>query len=204
MQIERIFYPVLTLGYGKRIGIWTIGCPHGCLNCSNPELWDTNPSKDISLDQIFAMISSISQPIDGVTITGGDPFEQIEEFAKLVHFIKTNITDDILIYSGYSMEELRSRRDVRIDLILEDIAVLIDGTYIEELNDNGPLRGSSNQVFHILNPKYESRYELLLKEKRKVQTVFYQRDLLTIGIPVKQYRIRMKKEFLKQGIQMKG
>ncbi len=46
MQIDRVLFPITTLGPGNRIGIWTIGCPHKCYNCSNPELWDANVNKD--------------------------------------------------------------------------------------------------------------------------------------------------------------
>ena len=108
LQIERIFYPIETLGYGKRIGIWTIGCSHGCFNCCNPELWDSNPNKNLSLLQIFTMLKSINQPVDGVTISGGDPFQQLEELDELVSFIAAEITDDILIYTGFTRNSCRT------------------------------------------------------------------------------------------------
>ena len=45
MYIDRIMFPVLTLGYGQRVGIWTLGCPRKCHKCSNPELQDINTKK---------------------------------------------------------------------------------------------------------------------------------------------------------------
>lgn len=200
MQIERIFYPLETLGYGKRIGIWTIGCPHACFNCSNPELWKENKKKDLPLPYIFQMLQSIEVPIDGVTITGGEPFQQVSDLRELIYFIKTNITEDILVYSGYTMDQLHKMNNPDIHFILNNIAVLIDGKYIEELNDNSPLKGSSNQIIHILNHQYKDRYEQLLKENRKVQTVVVQNDLIAFGIPLKHTKKTIRNELPNYGI----
>jgi len=188
MQIERIFYPVKTLGYGLRIGIWTIGCPHGCFNCSNPELWNENPNKDISMKKLFELFSTINGPIDGLTVTGGEPFSQPNELYELIKEFKLKYTDDILIYTGYTIEQLQSMKHEKIDEILNNIAVLIDGLYIEELNDNQPLRGSSNQRVHILNSSYREKYESLLSGKRTVQTVFNNDEIISIGIPLKGFK----------------
>jgi anaerobic ribonucleoside-triphosphate reductase activating protein len=87
MQIARVYYPVKTLGYGNRIGIWTVGCKHACQNCSNPELWDDDPSRDVPLETLFRMFDQIKYPIDGVTISGGDPFEQTAELIVLVQHL---------------------------------------------------------------------------------------------------------------------
>ncbi|WP_285755911.1 4Fe-4S single cluster domain-containing protein [Parageobacillus sp. G301] len=191
------------MGFGKRIGIWTIGCPHACLNCSNPELWEENRDKDLPMSIIFQMLRSIHQPIDGVTITGGEPFQQVDELAELVSFIHEEITDDILIYSGYTLRQLKSWKNENVNRILNTISVLIDGKYIEEKNDNKPLRGSANQKVHILNEKYRERYELLLKGKRSVQTVFFHDNVIAIGIPMKHTKQRLAEQLSHYGVQIK-
>lgn len=168
-----MFYPIEILGFGKRIGIWTIGCPHACLHCSNQELWEENPSKALPLSTIFQMLKSIHAPVDGITISGGEPFHQMEDLAKLVSFISQELTDDILVYSGYTLKQMESWKNRHASKILNTISVLIDGKYIEEKNDNQPLSGSFNQQVHILNEKYRDRYMEILKGHRKVQTVPY-------------------------------
>jgi anaerobic ribonucleoside-triphosphate reductase activating protein len=203
MQIARVYYPVKTLGYGDRIGIWMVGCKHGCENCSNPELWDADPQREVPLQSLFRLFSQIKQTVDGVTISGGDPFEQVDDLLELVQYIKTYVTEDILVYTGYTIEELRERTNPVIDAILGTIAVLIDGKYIEELNDNLSLRGSSNQKVHILNPAFSERYEPLISQQREVQTVFYQDNLLSIGIPRKHYREDLQQGLDEYGIQFK-
>ena len=73
------------------------------------------------------------------------PFLQAEELYELVHYLKQNITDDIIIYSGYKFEELKQMQSIYVDKILDLISVLIDGEYIDEQNDGIGIRGSSNQ-----------------------------------------------------------
>ena len=202
LEIERIFFPLETLGYGRRIGIWTIGCPHACFNCSNPELWNENKSKDLPLSYVYQMLRTIKDPIDGVTISGGEPFKQAKELSELIRFALTNISDDILVYSGYTLEQLKSWENPYVEDILNNIAALVDGKYVEGKNDNSPLKGSSNQVFHILNDKYRSRYEKLLMGKRQVQTVAVQDNVLALGIPLKNTRKTFQQQLPNYGIHM--
>lgn len=200
MQIERVFYPLETLGYGKRIGIWTIGCPHACFNCSNPELWDDNKKKDIPLSYVYQMLQAVQDPIDGVTISGGEPFQQPEELSELITFISAHISDDILVYSGYTRNQLKSWENPHVENILNTIAALVDGKYVEGKNDNSPLKGSSNQVVHILNEKYRNRYENLLKGERQVQTVAIEDGVLAFGIPLKNTRKTFEQQLPDYGI----
>ena len=82
MYIDRILYPIHTLGPGNRAVIWTKGCSKECKNCSNPELWHIGKAaKSRSVKELFQIILNISREnrIDGITFTGGDPIEQFDE-----------------------------------------------------------------------------------------------------------------------------
>lgn len=186
MRIARIIYPVNVLGPGNRIGIWTEGCFHGCKGCSNPELWDMRSGEEISVDIVFATISRICEihSIDGITITGGEPFLQAAELSRLTGKLRA-VTSDILVYSGYTFQELRNMNDPCVDSILRNSAVLIDGKYTEEKNICLPLRGSSNQKIIILNRDYEKRYEMYLAkqtERHPVQNFISGRSIISVGI----------------------
>ena len=177
MYIARILYPVEVLGPGKRIGIWFSGCSHGCVGCSNPELWQQQEKYKISIGDVLSLIHQISDanPVDGFTITGGDPIEQSEDLSLLLKELKT-ISDDILVYTGFGIEELTEKQ-------LENISVLIDGKYVEELNDNSLLRGSSNQRIHILDKKHQSKYETYLNsETNKIQNFTTNDGIVSVGI----------------------
>ncbi len=185
MQIDRIFFPVKTLGYGERIGIWTQGCVHHCTGCSNPELWDKAPEKEVSIQRIIEHVQSIGRA-DGVTITGGDPFLQSSELARLVRELKRAGLDDILVYTGYLFEELKEKGEDET-YILKNIAVLIDGPYVDSLNDNKSIRGSSNQRIIILNQKYAARYDGAIDWKRETQIINNNNYIQAIGLPLKKY-----------------
>lgn len=177
MYIARILYPVEVLGPGKRIGIWFCGCSHKCKGCSNPELWQQQEKYKISIDDVVSLIHQISDtnPVDGFTITGGDPMEQSDELSTLLKKLKV-ISDDILVYTGFEIEELTEKQ-------LENISVLIDGRYKEELNDNSLLRGSSNQRIHILEETQRVKYEAYLNtESNKIQNFTTNDGVVSVGI----------------------
>ena len=77
MYVDRVLFPVTALGPGKRIAVWLVGCHRHCPGCANPELWSPKPSQKISVEKLSKMIRqmAIERQADGLTITGGEPFE---------------------------------------------------------------------------------------------------------------------------------
>ena len=177
MYVARVLYPVEVLGPGKRVGIWFCGCPRRCKGCSNPELWEFQERYKTSPETVFKLVQSIAKdnPIEGFTITGGDPMYQPRELQQLLILLAT-VSDDIIVYTGYNKEDLDPN-------MLANISVLIDGEYIEELNDNSLLRGSSNQNIIILDEKKKDRYECYLQgETNKIQNFFVADGVISVGI----------------------
>lgn len=177
MYVARILYPIEVLGPGKRVGIWFCGCPRRCKGCSNPELWDFQERYKTSVEQIVDLISMIKEnnQIDGFTITGGDPLYQSEDLQNLLSILK-DISSDILVYTGYKIE------DIPIEY-LDNIAVLIDGEYVEELNDNSFLRGSNNQKIHILNKNLEEKYNRYFENScNTIQNFTTSDGIISVGI----------------------
>lgn len=180
LSIARIFYPVKTLGPGNRVGVWTTGCSRQCPGCISPELQFYDEEKELDVEAVIEMICSITHPIDGFTISGGEPFRNPKALNALVLQLAA-INDDILIYTGYTLNELRQFSMKEIDSILNTCAVLIDGPYIEELNNNCGLKGSSNQSVHIF--RHHDKYKGYEKQERRIQNVAYGNGMLMIGIP---------------------
>lgn len=179
MQIDRVLYPIMTLGPGKRIGIWTIGCPHHCAKCSNPELWETDKSRDIEVSKLILHISQYKEHAAGVTITGGDPFWQPDELFVLLKGLRKLGLKDILVYTGYRYEEIKEK----YSNILSLIDVLIDEPYIDKLNNNIGIMGSSNQNIILLNNDLLEKYEKMAIEERKRQNFIYHGKIISVGIP---------------------
>ena len=191
MEIGKVLYPIKSLGIKTRVAIWTIGCFRNCFNCSNPELQYSDASKDVNVELIIESIKDYD--FQGVTISGGEPFLQIHELAKLVKLINEELhIDDILIFTGYTLLELENMHDNDVDYILKHISVLVDGPYIEQKHIELPLRGSENQIVHILNKKYQSLY-LDYQAKEKIFDIFKDsNEVHIIGIPIKNYKEQYK------------
>lgn len=186
MYIARILYPVKVLGPGKRICIWFAGCKHMCRGCSNPELWSVNEKYFATIDQVEKLIRSIAveNVIDGFTITGGDPMDQAVEIADLLEKVK-DISEDVMLYTGYEIAELTSDAHKKL---LDKVAVLIDGKYEEDLNDNSFLRGSSNQTIHILKEKFNSKYCNYINDNHnKIQNFMINNEVVSVGIHKKDF-----------------
>lgn len=82
----------------------------------------------------------------GVTISGGEPFEQPQALAALVSRIRSSSVADILVFTGYPREA--------IEVELEKLHGLIDALITDPFDRNAPqtlaLRGSDNQRLHLL------------------------------------------------------
>ena len=149
MQIDRLLYPVHSLGPGDRLAICIRVCKKRCFNCANPELQLFNPNSEVSMTVIKEMISKIDKKIDGITITGGEPFCQAKDLFEIITFM-LEITDDILIFTGYSKKEIYDLNNDYAIKCIEKATVVIYGEYVDELNDNHtPLIASSNQVIEF-------------------------------------------------------
>ena len=106
--------------------------------------------------------------------------DQAKELLELVKLLRL-INSDILVFSGYTHQELLKNTTQRE--ILNEIAVLVDGPYIEPLNNALPLRGSSNQNILLFDLTHESRYaDYLNTEKKRIQNFYFDDQTVSVGI----------------------
>lgn len=182
MNISHWLYPVQVLGPGNRIALWVQGCSRRCQGCISPELQDDNGTL-YYVNVLSEIINKIitSEHLSGITISGGEPFDQGNELLDLCSRLSTK---DILVYTGYTYQELSTK--YRDSLTTSNIGVLITNPYIEELNDNLPLRGSSNQEIIYLLPEVKKKYAEYLRTAKRDQQLFVEPNTVYIaGIPLK-------------------
>ena len=126
-------------GEGARYVVFLQGCDHHCKGCQNPETWDFNGGFEVGID---ALVRDIGRRplLDGITLSGGDPFYQQEACVQLLKEIPHYL--NVWIYTGFDYEEIK-------DTELAQMAdVLVTGPYIESLKCDGKMYGSSNQEIH--------------------------------------------------------
>ena len=139
-------------GEGICVSFWTQGCPHHCPECHNPETWDFAKGKTATIDEITDEIIAAIEA-NGVhrnfSILGGEPMapQNSALTMKVIQKIRLKYPHiKIFLWSGYTLEELKSIKSIYIGTILHDIDVLIDGRFEQAKRDlTLHLRGSSNQ-----------------------------------------------------------
>lgn len=138
-------------GTGTCVSFWTQGCPHHCPSCQNPETWDFQGGKEVPTDIRGQIIKAICA--NGITrnfsVLGGEPLcdENLDEVDKIITGVRTAYPQiKIFVWTGYILEELKEKKNDKINHILSQINVLIDGPFIQAERDiTLELRGSRNQ-----------------------------------------------------------
>lgn len=140
-------------GEGWRYVIFTQGCSHKCKGCHNPHTWSFQGGKEFNEEEALNEIKS-NALLDGITLSGGDPFFQAEELIAFVKEVK-QLGMSVWAYTGFNFEEFllfknNCKCDDRINIhminLLNYIDVLVDGPFIESKKSmECKYRGSTNQ-----------------------------------------------------------
>ena len=152
IRVLDIIEETMADGPGLRTSIYCAGCLHHCPGCHNPQSWDMNRGKEMSIDDLMEVIKS--DEFSNVSFSGGDPFYQVEGFTELAKRIKAETNKTIWCWTGFTYEEILA--DKKLSMMLPYIDVLVDGPFIEAKKDKDLLfRGSSNQRIIYLSGKEE-------------------------------------------------
>ena len=131
-------------GPGFRYSVFTQGCLLNCPGCHNPKTHPIDGGKTIDTDVIIEQMEE-NELLDGLTLSGGDPFLQPEACLVLAKAAK-RIGLNVWAYSGLTFEELLAQNDPRIYALLSVIDVLVDGRFvIAKRTLDLRFRGSKNQ-----------------------------------------------------------
>lgn len=148
MNIAGFYDESISNGLGWRAVLFVSGCPHHCPGCHNKEAQDFNFGKKFNEDEILEKIKNNSI-LKGITISGGEPLckENIKEVCNFIKDVKKVKKDfNVWCYSGYTLDELIKREDPDTMDCLNEIDVLVDGRFKQDLKDPTlKFRGSSNQ-----------------------------------------------------------
>lgn len=133
-------------GPGIRLVVFTQGCKHNCLGCHNPHTHSFEGGEVVSVESIVSMVKE-NPLLDGITLSGGEPFEQAKALSKLAKIIK-ELGLNVVTYTGYTYEFIVSSFSEHTgwEELLENTDILIDGRFeIEKRNLALKFRGSENQ-----------------------------------------------------------
>ena len=156
LNVHRFLPLTQAEGPGWRSCVWVQGCNRHCEGCFSPKTWSHEPRQLMNPEEIIAQ-SLKDKRVEGITILGGEPFEQPESLAALLSQAWEAHLSTV-VFTGFTHEQLLAQKHPDIDTALRHTDVLIDGPYLQAQRDfSRPLVGSANQRFLFLTDRYTMR-----------------------------------------------
>lgn len=169
-------------GPGWRAAVWVQGCSIRCPGCFNPELQPHRARRLV--DPVALAEALVREDIEGISILGGEPFEQAEACARLAVRARERGLS-VLVYSGYRWGFLRGSADPAVQALLAASDLLIAGPYVQaRRNDGRGWHGSDNQELVFLTDRYDDRVRAQWDEAPVVEAWCDGGVLDWTGIPV--------------------
>jgi anaerobic ribonucleoside-triphosphate reductase activating protein len=142
-----------TLGPGLRSVVWVQGCPFTCRGCVSPDWIPPRGGRLVAVEELVRELLA-DEAVEGLTFSGGEPMVQAAGLARLARLAKSERDLTVVCFSGFTLGRLRSRPPgPGVGELLEQVDVLVDGTYVASANSGRGLRGSTNQVVHHLTDR---------------------------------------------------
>jgi len=164
LRIAGIVKESIVDGPGIRLVVFAQGCKRRCPGCHNPQTHPFDGGKIININEILEMIDR-NPLIDGITLSGGEPFEQAEAFAVLAEKVKEKGLN-VMTYTGYTFEEIMKNLNTKAgwERLLKASDILVDGRFIQEERDlTLKFRGSKNQrIIDVKKSIENNRVEIIL------------------------------------------
>lgn len=187
IQLNKAHFPVTVLGPGTRVGIWLQGCTIRCRGCISRDTWPADPASEIEVGELLAWVHRLPEDgVDGVTISGGEPFDQPQALAELVQGLdewrrRLDRPVDLLAYSGRPWAELVLEHQA----VLDTLDAVVPEPFVRGAPTDAALTGSANQRVVPLTELGRQRYcdAALDDQRRQVQLDVDDDTIWFIGIP---------------------
>jgi len=183
LNIYNFIESTKTLGPFDRFALWTQGCSFSCIGCMTPDSQSLDAGVEVSVEDMTQTILN-TPSIEGITISGGEPFLQAQALVKLISLVRERKDFGVIVYSGFTLEQLKAKCDSHVNLLLGSVDILIDGLFDESLNDGVSLRGSSNQNVYQLTQRYADVFDdFYTKNTREIEIHMQEENMMIVGIP---------------------
>ena len=146
-------------GPGARYALWLQGCGIRCAGCCNPHLFEPKGGERVDPAVLLAEMAAVRGEIEGVTLLGGEPMDQAGALVPLLQGAR-GLGLSVMLFSGFTLGELRARADPAVRDVLALVDVLVDGRYdASQPEPDRSWAGSTNQRFHYLTDRYSPAIE---------------------------------------------
>ena len=146
-------------GPGARYALWLQGCSIRCAGCCNPHLFEDSAGEWLEVATLVGEMASVRPQIEGLTLLGGEPLDQAEALPPLLRGAR-DLGLSVMLFTGFTLEELRARSGDAVRGVLGLVDVLVDGRFVAGLPERERLwAGSANQRFHYFTTRYGPEIE---------------------------------------------
>jgi anaerobic ribonucleoside-triphosphate reductase activating protein len=130
--------------------VWVQGCRRRCPGCINPHTHAHEPAKLLDPEQLGRQLAEINDTV-GITLSGGEPFEQAEACALLAETVKM-AGKTVMVFTGFPFDEIQASNEPAVQRLLRAIDLIVAGPYVQELKCESKMwRATSNQTVHFLS-----------------------------------------------------
>ena len=198
LNVARVARGISGNGPGRRHVIWVQGCTIRCPGCINPQLLE-HRRRSLVHPKRLGVALGVATPSDGLTLLGGEPFEQADALADLVASYRSAGGEHVLCFTGYERTQLEASSDPGVKRLLGGLDVLIDGPFrrAEATASRAPspsLIASPNQRIHRLRPHTSVSPDIDLE-------VGLEEGLLSMtGVPGRGDRSRLRRALRNAGL----
>jgi anaerobic ribonucleoside-triphosphate reductase activating protein len=209
LKINKVHFPVTVLGPGRRLGIWFQGCSIGCTGCCSRDTWNPQGGGTLAVEALLSWCEEIGHSgLDGITISGGEPFDQPDGLLELLRASRDwrsrkRLSFDVLVYTGYARRTIERKHGAHLNYI----DVLVPGPYRERMPSRSALAGSGNQEVFYLNEAVRPKYEHWLEScasRRAVQVAVDEHGVWLVGIPRAKDLTRLQERCQEAGLTLYG
>ncbi|MDD2869299.1 4Fe-4S cluster-binding domain-containing protein [Neomegalonema sp.] len=198
IAVSRLHHPVTALGPGRRIGLWLQGCSIRCPGCVSVDTWAHGLGL-APVAEVVARLAELAGDADGLTVSGGEPFEQPEALAAVLTAWRGMSGRSVLVFTGREVGEVEGWLEAHPGLI----DALVTGPFRSDLPQTMALRGSDNQELRILTPLGEEMRAWdrpLRPEDRRLDVMFdAEGNAWLAGIPARGDMARLRRALAAAG-----
>jgi anaerobic ribonucleoside-triphosphate reductase activating protein len=163
LRVNQILENSRVQGPGERFTVWVQGCTLHCEGCINQDTWAFDTGMLYSTDDLSKQI--LESKSQGLTITGGEPLDQIDSVFDLCS--KIFPYKNIFLCSGYSYEIIKRDSDKR--RILTAIDLLCSGPFDYKQVCKSQWKGSNNQEIIYFTDRGKKLLDLpILKREYRI------------------------------------
>ena len=145
VSVSRLHFPVTALGPGRRVGLWLQGCSIRCPGCISVDTWEPAIGT-VPLSEVLDRLTAIAGEADGLTVSGGEPFDQPGALATILTHWRDVVGTPTLVFTGRELADVETWLSEHPGLI----DALVTGPFRSDLPQTLALRGSDNQRIHAL------------------------------------------------------